>query len=89
MRTKEFIKELTHSVKFYNMEEAAMMVTESIDALEVAMATGNTILVFAMASHIQNISGISNGEELSRMIHNYWWDLRDYEPEKVCKVYVE
>lgn len=60
-------EELTPMVKV-SKPTAIGTLCEDFEALEIALASGNTTLVFAMASYISQCDGLLNGAEVAQRI---------------------
>lgn len=65
---KVFIKEQIIPVAKVSTPQAIRTLCEDIEALQIALASGNSILVFAMANYISQIEGLTNGVEVAQKI---------------------
>ena len=64
---KFVFEELTPMVKVSNTA-ALMTVFEDFNALEIAFASGNETLVFAMANYISQCNGLLNARDIAQRI---------------------
>ena len=65
---QKFVREeLLPMVKVSN-SSAFRTVCEDFEALEIALATGNTSLIFAMANYISQCNGLINAYDISQRI---------------------
>ena len=65
---KVFIKEQIIPVAKVSNPQAIRTLCEDLDALQIALASGNSVLVFAMANYISQVEGLMNGIEVAQKI---------------------
>ena len=65
---KVFIEEQIIPVAKVSTPQAICTLCEDLEALQIALASGNSVLVFAMANYISQIEGLTNSIEIAQKI---------------------
>lgn len=65
---KKFINEELIPVVKVSSPRTLGILAEDFEALEIALSSGNSTLVFAMASYISDVEGLLNGVEVAQRI---------------------
>ena len=71
---KKFIKEQLVPMVKVSSPRTIGILSEDFEALEIALSSGNSTLVFAMANYISNVEGLLNGIEVAQRITSKVFD---------------